>query len=353
VKRQAVPTGGQGSFQDVGCGHPGPPLDCPILDSQNAVVVSENEKLVFAVNAGSDTVSSFRETHEGLQLVDQKPSGGDMPESLALNGNVLYVLNVATQNSSGTYGNIYGYRVSSNGQLTPNGSSQPLPDASFPDHSGDPRAIGFKPNGRVIVVTELTGGYNTGPPGRIATFVVNAHGQAGPPVSHPSSDILPFGFAFDNNDHLVVSNIHDPSGASNGTVASYTVSNSGNVTPIDLKDSGGSLPCWVSISKDGKFAYVVNTGAGLPARVTHFRLNHGNLTPQAPPAEHPGDFAQTDIGMSRGSRYVYVLSPQVGPGPPSHVDQWRRHRDGHLTYIGSTPADPADMGVGTTGLASN
>jgi hypothetical protein len=350
VKRDAVSTGGLGSSQSVGCG-PG----CPILDSQNAVVVSENEKLVFAVNAGSDTVSSFRETNSGLQLVDQESSGGDMPESLALHNDVLYVLNVATENTNGTTGNIYGYRVSSNGQLTPNGSSQTLPDAAPGDHSFDPRAIGFKPNGKVIVVTEIFGGFETGPPGKIVTFVVGSHGQAGPGVSHPSSDIAPFGFAFDNSNHLVVSNIHDPAPHAIGTVSSYEVSNSGDVTPINTVSSGGQLPCWVAISKDGKHAYVVNTGAGDPARTTRFKLGpHGTLTgPQGAPAEHTGDFAQTDIDMSRGSKYVYVLAPQVAPPfGPSHIDIWRRHHDGSLTFIGSTPPDP-DMGLGTTGLAAN
>jgi 6-phosphogluconolactonase (cycloisomerase 2 family) len=269
---------------------------------------------------------------------------------------VLYVLNVATANSGGTFGNIYGYRVSSNGQLTPIGSSQALPDASLPDHSGDARAIGFKPNGRVIVVTELSGGFPflTGPPGKIVTFVVGSHGQAAPGVSYPSSDLLPFGFAFDSSDHLVVSNIHDLALHAIGSVSSYTVSNSGNVTPIDTVSSGGALPCWVSISKDSKVAYVVNTGAGGdPARTTQFHLGpNGTLTPQGAPAEHTGDFAQTDIDMSRGGRYVYVLAPSVGPGPPSHIDMWRRHHDGSLTYIGATPADP-DMGVGVTGLAAN
>jgi len=351
VKRQAVATGGLGSTQSVGCG-PG----CPILDSQNAVVVSENEKLVFAINAGSNTVSSFRETHSGLQLVAQVPSGGDMPESLALHGDVLYVLNVATANSSGTFGNIYGYRVSSNGQLTPNGSSQPLPDASLPDHSGDARAIGFKPNGKVLVVTELSGGFpfSMGPPGKIVTFVVGSHGQAAPGVSYPSSDPLPFGFAFDSSNHLVVSNIRDLALHAIGSVSSYEVSNSGNVTPINTVSSGGALPCWVSISKDNKYAYVVNTGAGAdPSSTTRFRLGHnGTLTPVGAPAEHAGDFAQTDIDQSRGGRYVYVLAPSVGPGPPSHIDIWRRHNDGSLTYVGATHPDP-DMGVGVTGLAAN
>ena len=42
-----------------------------------------NGKFVFAVNAGSDTVTSFRETASGLKLVNQVSSGGDLPESLA------------------------------------------------------------------------------------------------------------------------------------------------------------------------------------------------------------------------------------------------------------------------------
>ena len=230
-KREAVSTGGNGSFQDVGCGVPGPPFDCPILDSQNAVVVAkgrakfgdENQgddddddnggdrrfALVFAVNAGSNTVTSFRETGAGLQKVHQVSSGGIMPESLALHGDLLYVLNVATQNSNGTTGNIYGLRFNPSGRMTPVGSSQPLANAAPPDRSADPRAIDFKPNGKVIVVTELAGGFASGmgPPGRIDTFVVGSDGKAGPAVSHPSSAPLPFGFAFDMNDHLIVSNI--------------------------------------------------------------------------------------------------------------------------------------------------
>ena len=347
VKREAVSTGGLGSAQSVGCG-PG----CPILDSVNAVVVSDNEKLVFAVNAGSDTVSSFRETRSGLRLVDQEYSGGDMPESLALHDHVLYALNVATENSNGTTGNIYGFRVSGNGQMTPNGSSQTLASAAPPDHSFDPRAIGFKPNGRVIVVTEIFGGFDSGPPGRIDTFVVNSHGQAGPAQSYPTQTIAPFGFAFDDNGHAVVSELADPGGE--GAVSTYTVTNSGVVTPIDTKPSGGHLPCWVAVTENDRvIAYVVNTGAGEPARVTHFRLNrNGTLTPHGAPAEHPGDFAQTDTALSDNDRYLYVLAPSVGPGPPSHIDTWQRQNDGSLTFIGSTPADP-DMGIGATGLAAN
>jgi len=354
TKREAVSTGGAGSTQSVGCG-PG----CPILDSQTAVVVSNNGKFVFAVNAGSDTVTSFRETNSGLEWVDQEPSGGDLPESLALHGDLLYVLNVATANGNGTTGNIFGLRVSSDGQLSPVGSSQPLAHAAPPPSPAgdraDPRAIGFSSSGKVIVVTELAGGFNEpgGPPGRINTFVVGSDGKAGPAVSHPSSDALPFGFAFDNKGHLVVSNISSLAPGAIGSVSTYEVSDTGDVTAIDTVSSGGTLPCWVVVTNDGRFTYVVNTGAGLPAPVTFFGLSSkGELTPLGPAAaSSPGEFARTDAALSRDSKFLYVLAPSVGPGAPSHIDEYQLGADGSMTLIGSTPAG-ANLGIGATGLAA-
>ena len=346
TKRESVSTGGTGSTQSVGCG-PG----CPILDSQTAVVVSKNGKFVFAVNAGSDTVTSFRETKDGLVRVDQVSSGGDMPESLALHGDLLYVLNVAT----GGRGNIYGLRISPDGGLSPIGSSRPLADPAPPDHSADPRAIDFNSKGTVLVVTEIAGGFMGpgGPPGRIVTFVVGNDGKAGPAASHPSNGGFPFGFAFDNKDHLIVTNIEDPSGMSIGSVSSYTVSDSGDVTPINKVSSGGVLPCWVVVTNDGRTAYVVNTGAGLPAPVTFYDVSSKGVLSSggAPAASSPGEFARTDAALSRDDKYLYVLSPSVGPGAPSHIDEYRLANDGSMTLIGSTPAG-ADLGVGATGLAA-
>jgi 6-phosphogluconolactonase len=350
--RQTVSTGGNGSTQAVGCG-PG----CPILDSQNEVVVSKSGRYVFAVNAGSNTVSSFRVTEDGLKLIGQASSGGTTPESLALHGHLLYVLNVATGNSNGTTGNIYGLRIGPHGQLSPLGSSQPLAHAAPPDHSADPRAIGFARDGKVVVVTEIAAGFNDptyGPPGAIDTFVIGPHGQAGPAVSHHTSDGFPFGFDIDGKDRLVLSQIHSPDGLSIGSVSTYQLDNNGNVTPIDTKSSGGLLPCWVAVTNDNQTAYVVNTGAGHPAPVNGFALgNHGALTPLSPAAgSTAGEFARTDIALSRDSKYAYVLAPSVGPGAPSHIDEYSVNKDGSLTLIGATAAG-ANLGVGASGVAAN
>lgn len=349
--RAHVATGGKGSSQAVGCG-PG----CPILDSQNEVVQSTDGHLVFAVNAGSNSISSFAVTNKGIKLVGQYASGGTMPENLALHGNLLYVLNVATQNANGTTGNIYGYRVSSNGTLAALGSSQPLANPAPPDRSGDPRAMDFDPTGRVIVVTELAGGFNKGgPPGRIDTFLIGSDGKAGAATAYPSQDAFPFGFAFDNNGHLFVSNIHDPNNPKgSGSVSSYTISpTSGAVTPINTVQSGGFAACWVAVAKNGKAAYVVNTGAGSPATILVAAIAaNGALSATASvPPPTSGEFGRTDANLSRDGKFLYVLAPQVGPGAPSHIDEYRVNADDSLTYIGATPTS-ANLGIGAGGLSA-
>jgi hypothetical protein len=350
-KLKAIPTGGKGSTQSVGCG-PG----CPILDSQNAVVVSKSGLFIFAVNAGSDTVTSFRWTASGLKRVSVAPTGGDMPESLALGGSYLYVLNVATENVNGTTGNITRVAVAADGRLNPDLTLKRfLANAAPPDHSADPRAIEISRDGKVLVATEIAGGFmGPGPPGRIDTFVVGPSGTLAPAVSHPSADPFPFGFAFGNNGQMVVSNIRDPTNPTTiGSVSSYSVTGVGGVTPIQTKSSAGILPCWVVITGDGKYVFVVNTGAGHPAPISRFRMSaNGKLTRLTPSARsRPGEFARTDAALSRDSKFLYVLAPKVGPGNASHIDEYRVGAKGGLRFIGSTPGG-ANLGIGATGLAA-
>src|SRR5262245_20359651 len=89
----SVPTGGRGSgfffFNGVG--------------SQGSVIQSDNGRWLFAVNAGSNEISSFAVTANGLTLVSKVASGGLMPVSLTVHQDILYVLN------GGDPGNITGF----------------------------------------------------------------------------------------------------------------------------------------------------------------------------------------------------------------------------------------------------
>jgi 6-phosphogluconolactonase len=330
-RRQVIGTGGQGARQlQPGCNPPG---GCPILDTSGEVLVTPNGRLVFAVNAGSNTITAFRETRRGLKRADQVDSGGMFPESLTVHGHKLYVLN---ENSA----SIAGFRFSSKGKLKPiAGSIQSLSAG----RETLPRQIGFDRTGRMLAVTLLTA--NT-----IDTFVLKADGAPNPAVprgSFPSSTALPFGFAFDPKNRLVVSQVKSLSEF--GTTSTYGVDpKSGKLTPIATVSSQGAAPCWVEITGDGRYAFIVNASAtdapGGPT-ITRYGLGSGgslNFLGLTQPDQ--GEFARTDEALSRDSRYLYVLAPSIFDAGTSHIDQYRVKKNGGLKHIRATPSTlPASL----------
>src|SRR3954468_2646952 len=78
------PTGGKGSRA---VGAPSDPLA-----SQGSLVYDRSHQLLFAVNAGSDTISVFQVDGDELELAQVVSSGGPFPASIAVRRNLLYVL---------------------------------------------------------------------------------------------------------------------------------------------------------------------------------------------------------------------------------------------------------------------
>src|SRR5262249_42788016 len=133
------------------------------LGSQGALAVSADHRFLFAVNAGSNDVSSFEIRPHGLKWVSKVSSGGTTPISLTVHDDLLYVLN------EGGSGNIAGLRIHHNGALSAiAGSSEPLSSSA----SG-PAQVGFDRDGDSLVVTEK----NTN---KIVIYHVT-DGLAGPP----------------------------------------------------------------------------------------------------------------------------------------------------------------------------
>src|SRR5213083_1399300 len=62
------------------------------LGSQSAVTLSDDGRWLFTVNAGSNDVSVFGGSPAGLPLASRSASGGTLPISLTVHGNVLHVL---------------------------------------------------------------------------------------------------------------------------------------------------------------------------------------------------------------------------------------------------------------------
>ena len=93
----------------------------PSLADSGSLGADSDHGWLLVVNAGSNTVSVFQvnsNLYYGflLKLTDQVSSFGTLPVSITVSGSFVYVLNAGT---SSIPGNIFGYRLAHDGQLTP------------------------------------------------------------------------------------------------------------------------------------------------------------------------------------------------------------------------------------------
>ena len=63
------------------------------LESQGSLTLSQDHSLLFAVNAGSGSVSVFSVHKALLTFLNKAPSGGAQPSAVAEHGGLVYVLN--------------------------------------------------------------------------------------------------------------------------------------------------------------------------------------------------------------------------------------------------------------------
>jgi 6-phosphogluconolactonase (cycloisomerase 2 family) len=227
-------TGGSGTAQQI----------VDPLGSQGSVILSQGNCFLFAVNAGSNSISSFRVTPTGeLLLRDVEPSNGVEPNSLAVYRNLLYVTNVGDVNNPA---NVTGFFVASDGQLSPIPGSTSNLSTSNPH----PSCIVFSPDGSQLAVSEL----NTN---RISIFNVNANGTLTGPFVNNSSGNGPFGSVFLSTGPLLVTE------AGTNALSSYNVNDNGTISVISPSVLNGQVAtCWVAISRNEEFAYTANAGSG-------------------------------------------------------------------------------------------
>lgn len=355
TQRETVPTGGIGGAT--------PPFSFPIVDSQGSINVASGGHLVFVVNAGDNTISSFRVTPSGLELAARVSSGGTLPVSLTSHGNVLYVANEISSN-------IYGFRFSSSGDLQPlagqAAGGQPL-SVAFP---GTVTAqISFSPNGRQLVVTERG---LPNPTGVIDTFNISGNGLAGPAQPNTGVGLVqpnPFGFDFDAAGHLLVSNaglvlapgngpppipqVFDPNQFV-GSATSYNVSSSGTIASTGDVLSGGRAACWLVVSKDGRYAFVTNTlsdtvpniFSGIGGVTRYAVAPNGTMTYLGQVDTSPGN--PGDEAISQDGKYLYVLVPTTFGPDNSHIETYRIGKDGSLTQVASA----GGLAAAISGLAA-
>jgi 6-phosphogluconolactonase len=295
------------------------------LGSQGAVALSGDGQFLFAVNAASNSITSFAVDGTSLTRVSTVASGGTLPISLTTHGNLVYVLN------AGGTENITGFSVGANGGLTllP-GSSRPLSGTGV-----GPAQVGFDPSGSWLVVTEK----NTN---LIDVYAVGSGGLPSAPVVSPSAGQTPFGFAFNQQGVLIVSEAFG-GGVDASAVSSYTLSTNGTLAVVSASvPTTETAACWIAVTNNGKFAYAANTGS---ASVTGYRVDQTSLTILNADGK-TGNTGNTpiDAAVSRNSQFLYTLTAGSHTISAFSVGQ----NDGSLTQVGEASGLP----VGTVGLAA-
>lgn len=264
------------------------------LGSQGAVIISSDGSRLFAVNAGTNQISSFSLSADGLtvKLLDVQPSGGVTPVSLTMKGTSLYALNAMG------IGNVTGFRVGADGTLAP------IPNSTrrLSGPLVQPAEVRFNPAGTVLMVTERG-------TQRIDTYPIDGNGIPGARIVTRSPGLEPFGFAFDPAGHPVVSETFGGL-PGKGAASSYTLAGGGRLQVVSATvPNGQTATCWVSVTDDG-YAFMTNTGSGT---VTSYRVGSsgslslleavaGNISPTSAPI---------DLDLDRAS-HLFVLASGLG-----------------------------------------
>jgi len=308
-------TGGNG-----GVAAPGTESDH--LATQGSLAYDARHSLLIAVNAGSDTVTTFKVHGDRLQGRKVVPSGGQFPASVAVFGRLVYVLN------SGGTGIVQGYRIRGHHLRPIPGSARSLGLANTnpPNFLTSPGEVGFSPNGRQLLVTTKMSASN------IDVFSVRRDGTlSATPVVNASATPVPFAFTFTPQGRLA----SGEAGAS--SLTTYALGGDGTLSDPRSASDGQTALCW--IIRVGGFYYVSNTGSN---NVSSFTVGSDG-TPSLLAAV-AGTTNMGPIDLTASGRYLYVQTGLVGT-----VDGFRVNSDGSLTSVGSVTGLPA----GQEGIASN
>ncbi len=290
------------------------------LASQGAIQITPDGRFLIAVDAGSNQISVLRIHFDGsLSLVPGGvvSSGGALPDSVAVYGNLVYVANSGTGDANYT-----GFRLGFNGQPFPiPGSTVTLAANAAP---GD---VLFNGTGTKLVGTEV--GTSV-----IDSFTVGFGGllTAAPGSPFPAQGAGPFGSEFrpTDPDQLFVSNAHN--GAGLGTVSAFSDSSNGTLTPVAGSPFADdqTAPCWVEISHDGQFLFTVNTGSG---EISRYQIAPGGTLTLLGSTQvaATGGVGAVDARLSPDGRFLYVDESRIGKVGVFAVS------GGNLTELATSP----------------
>ncbi|MEM7230728.1 MAG: beta-propeller fold lactonase family protein [Planctomycetota bacterium] len=304
-------TGGLGSTEFDG----GEGLD-PLI-SADALVVTDNQRFLLTVNAGSDSITSFRINSDfTLTRVSTVPSGGVGPNSLATRGRLVFVTNIdrdgfalgdpdVARGEPNDEGNVVGFRISRRGRLR-------RIEGSVANLDNRPADVGFSRNGRHLIVSSITAGSAQlpGPDAEnsVSVFGVRRNGKLtglrgaaiGTPVGNREERNLASAIDFDvttirGREFVVVTEAREFN--SRGAPPALPALQAGSVSVYELLGNGFLIPtamdvaigdpeaspfeeasqlttCWIDFGRDGRTFFVSNA---INATISSFYLRRDGI----------------------------------------------------------------------------
>jgi 6-phosphogluconolactonase (cycloisomerase 2 family) len=277
----------EAATQGAGTGATGDPLQ-----SQGSLALSDDNKVLLAVNAASGELTAFRVTDAGLEFGSKVLSGGFFPVSVTIYNQLVYVVNQLG------FPNVSGYTVGVRGVLHEIAGSQR-------DLAGGPLAlpaqVSFTPDGSQLIVTEKGARL-------LDTFNVLANGQTDGPLPKTSRGKTPFGFAFGPSQSVIISEAEGglPLRA---TTSSYHLTGNDIPQPVSPRvPDNGTAACWVVVT--GDIAWVVNTAS---ATISAYRIDtDASITLVDPAAASIADTVPIDAAASSDERFLYQVLSTTG-----------------------------------------
>ncbi len=285
--------------------------------SQGALTFDPRHSLLYAVNAGSNTVSVFQVHGDNLRLRQIIGSGGAFPASVTVHGDLVYVLN------SEAGGSVQGFRVS-DGYLQPTrGAARQLglDPTQTPQFTHTPGQVAFTPDGSQLLVTTKANG------NEIYVYGVRANGTLSGPYINSEPGAVPFAVTFDKAGNVAVAE------AGINALATFKLSWTGKLTQLSSAGSGGAATCWVVSA--GSTLFTSNTGS---ATLSGFKSAAAQLSLVG---QTPTDPGTVDASATPHGHFLYVQTGKNGI-----VDEFAVHADGSLTQIGSVTVANSAGGEG-------
>ena len=341
------PTSGSGSHDLSNAG---------VLDAEQQIVTNADNTLLFATNAGSDTVAVFHIADDGtLTPVDGSPfpSLGKAPASVGVSGDELFVANKAQdgiRDLSREPASYATFHIESDGRLTPIGTPFKAPRRSSPTQVYVPPHTGH-----LMMATEEAGPFRA--------FTIGADGalQQGPNsplkldrrvflpgkrvgnvwpqglIAHPTLPLIYAGVA--NIRRLVV----------------YEYDPTGRLTFVDSQINRGTfLPCWTQINRDGTRLYTGNAGS---QNISVFDIGTDPRHPrQIQRVKLHGKGLPWNFQLDPSGRYLFMLNMRavssIPPGRGNTLHSFSIGADGKLMELPSSPVPiPVPLGTNPWGMA--